>query len=61
MKLVMKAASSEPLELMEHLALVTARQQRDPYLQQLGQPPPMDPLRIWGVNSVGFLGFQTDT
>jgi hypothetical protein len=38
MKLVMKAASSEPLELMEHLALVTARQQRDPYLQQLGSP-----------------------
>jgi hypothetical protein len=32
----MKAASSEPLELMEHLALVTARQQQDQYLQQLG-------------------------
>jgi hypothetical protein len=33
---MMKATSTEHLDLMEHLAIVTARQQRDQYLQQLG-------------------------
>jgi uncharacterized protein YPO0396 len=31
----MKSTSTGYLDLMEHLALVTARQQRDQYLQQL--------------------------
>ena len=30
----MKAASAQPLELMEQLAIAAARQQRDRYLQQ---------------------------
>jgi len=32
----MKATSTDHLDLMEHLAIVTARQQRHQYLQQLG-------------------------
>jgi hypothetical protein len=32
----MKATSADHLDLMEHLAIATARQQRDEYLQQLG-------------------------
>ena len=33
----MKSTSTEKLDLMEHLAIVTARQQRDQYLEQLDQ------------------------
>jgi hypothetical protein len=32
----MKATSIDHLDLMEHLAIAAARQQRDQYLQQLG-------------------------
>jgi hypothetical protein len=32
----MKPTSTEHVDVMEHLALVSARQQRDQYLQQLG-------------------------
>ena len=32
----MKATSTDHLDLMEHLAIAAARQQRDQYLQQLG-------------------------
>jgi hypothetical protein len=35
MNRVMKATSTGHLDLMEHLAILTARQQRDQYLQQL--------------------------
>ena len=46
----MKAASAQPLDLMEQLAIAAARQQRDRYLQQfdallasLEEAPPSPP------------------
>ena len=33
----MKSTSTKKLDLMEHLAIVTVRQQRDQYLEQLDQ------------------------
>jgi hypothetical protein len=62
----MQSTSIEKRDLMEHLAIVTARQQRDQYLEQLDQlleslgdaaPGPLEDLE--GENRGHIFNFQS--